>query len=86
MAVGVGIVGAGIVGGGAIQILQDNQQSIKEGSGLDLRLTSVCDVNPDNLNAFNLEGVTVTNDASALNTDPKVDIVCELIGGIEPAS
>lgn len=85
MALGVGVIGAGTVGGGVISILLSNREVIAEKSGLKISLKHVADVNPGCLSEFDLSGITVSKDAHALIEDPGVDVVCELIGGLEPA-
>jgi homoserine dehydrogenase len=85
MACNVGIIGAGTVGGGVIETLLKNSQVVADKTGAELRLAHVADLNPDLLKDYDLTGVTVSNDAKALIADPGVDVVCELIGGYEPA-
>jgi len=85
MALGVGVIGAGIVGGGVVNLLLEQVDTLKRNTGLDIKLTHICEINQDNLKEFNLDGVTVTDDASVLNDSPDVQVVCELIGGEEPA-
>ena len=85
MPVQVGIIGAGVVGGGVIDILLRNREVLKTNTGADIVLSHICELNADNLKSFELNSVAVTDDAAVLINDPKVDVVCELIGGIEPA-
>jgi len=85
MAWGIGVIGAGTVGGGVIETLLKHRSRIAEKSGVDLELVHVADANPSALRQFDLTGVTTSTDAATLLADPKVDIVCELVGGIEPA-
>jgi homoserine dehydrogenase len=85
MALGVGVIGAGIVGGGVVKLLLDQVDTLKRNTGLDIKLTHICEINQENLKEFNLDGVTVTDDAGVLNASPDVQVVCELIGGEEPA-
>jgi homoserine dehydrogenase len=85
MSLGVGVIGAGTVGGGVIRVLQGNAGVIRDKSGVELELRHVVEVKPENLLDLDLEGVTVSTDANALFEDPSVHVVCELIGGIEPA-
>lgn len=81
----VAVIGAGVVGGGTIQTLVKNRELISGKAGVDVRLSHVCELDQARLKEFDLSGVTVTQDAEALNQDPNVRVVCELIGGIEPA-
>ena len=85
MPIGVGVIGAGIVGGGAIHTLLTHRDVITTRSGVDLALVHVADLDTARLAEFDLGGVTVSNDAAKLIQDPNVQIVCELIGGLEPA-
>lgn len=85
MTCGVGVIGAGTVGGGVIETLQQNCGIIREKTGLDVSLTHVAELNQELLQDFDLDGVTVSNDAEALIKDPNVHVVCELIGGEQPA-
>ena len=85
MAIGVGVIGAGTVGGGVIKTLRESAERITRHAGVEVALTHVADLRPDLEQAFDLSGVTVSRDAAALLDDPNVHVVCELIGGIEPA-
>jgi len=85
MACGVGVIGAGTVGSGVIHTLLTNGDAILDQSGQTVRLRHVADLNLEPLKAFDLSGVTVSTDAKALIHDPDVSVVCELIGGVEPA-
>lgn len=82
---GVGIIGAGTVGGGVVEILSENKSVVSEKTGVTLSLRHVAELKEELLQGLNLEGVTVSKDAAALIADPAVDVVCELIGGLEPA-
>lgn len=85
MPIGVGVIGAGTVGGGVIETLLSQRDAICARSNTDLALVHVADKNTEAFTAFDLGGVTVSDDAGTLIDDPNVHIVCELIGGIEPA-
>ncbi|MEA3365565.1 MAG: homoserine dehydrogenase, partial [Candidatus Hydrogenedentes bacterium] len=85
MPVGVGVIGAGVVGGGAIRTLLTHRNVIQTRSGVDVALVHVAELDQTRLAEFDLQGVTVSDDAEKLIADPNVQIVCELIGGLEPA-
>lgn len=85
MACKVGVIGAGTVGGGVIETLLGNYQVIADKTGAEVALVHVAELNAELLGQFPLDGVTVSNDARTLIADPNVDVVCELIGGYEPA-
>lgn len=85
MTCGVGVIGAGTVGGGVIEILQSNRGVIADKTGADVSLSHVAELKQTLLADLDLTGVTVSSDAAALIADSKVQVVCELIGGVEPA-
>lgn len=85
MPLGVGVIGAGTVGGGVIEVLLSNAGVIRDKAGVEIALRHVADLNTALYAPYDLEGVTVSKDAGALIGDPAVDVVCELIGGVEPA-
>lgn len=85
MSLGVGVIGAGTVGGGVIETLTGNRDIIAGRLGADVALKHVADKDLSLLDAFDLAGVETGGDAEALIADPDVAVVCELIGGIEPA-
>lgn len=80
----VGLIGFGTVGSGLAEVLISQQQLLKKRTGLSIRLAKVADIMTKELPP-QFAGVALTNDANDLFTDPDIDIVIELIGGIEPA-
>lgn len=85
MACKVGVIGAGTVGGGVIELLSSNAGVIADKTGARVTLSHVAELRQDLLKDLDLKGVKVSSDAGDLIADPKVDVVCELIGGLEPA-
>lgn len=85
MGIGVGVIGAGTVGGGVIEILSANTGVIADKTGAQVALRHVAELKQELLKDLDLTGVTVSNDAKTLINDPEVQVVCELIGGVEPA-
>ncbi|NLN92512.1 MAG: homoserine dehydrogenase [Candidatus Hydrogenedens sp.] len=83
--IGVGVIGAGTVGGGVIEILSENKTVISEKTGITLSLRHVAELKDELLQGLDLSGVTVSRDGATLIADPDVQVVCELIGGLEPA-
>ncbi len=80
----VGIIGFGTVGSGLAEVLHSQSKRLMKRTGVDLCLTKVAD---KNLSALpdHLKDVELFSDAEAVINDPDIDIVVELIGGIEPA-
>uniref|UniRef100_UPI004055C916 homoserine dehydrogenase n=1 Tax=Candidatus Electrothrix sp. TaxID=2170559 RepID=UPI004055C916 len=82
--VNVGLIGFGTVGSGLAEVLLSQQERIQQRSGLLVRLVKVTDRSARELPARFADTV-LTNDAADLINDPEIDIIVELIGGIEPA-
>ena len=80
----VGIIGFGTVGSGLAEALRIQEERLKQRVGATIRVKSVADIGIETL-PEEFAGVTLTKDANDLFTDPEIDIVVELIGGIEPA-
>jgi homoserine dehydrogenase len=83
MAFKVGLLGLGTVGTGTAQILLDPAQRHPLVQELEIYRVGVRSPDKTRLVAFP-PGV-VTTDLEAIVTDPAVDIVVELLGGLEPA-
>ena len=82
--VNVGLIGFGTVGSGLAEVLLSQQERLVQRSGLSVRLAKVADINITELPS-QFAGTELTNDAVGLINDPNIDIVVELIGGIQPA-
>jgi homoserine dehydrogenase len=83
--IGVGIIGLGTVGSGAVHALLSNAGSIAKKIGAPVAIRRVAVRDTGKPRAVDLPDGIVSSDVDALLADPEVDIVCELIGGIEPA-
>ncbi len=80
----VGLIGFGTVGSGTAKVLTDQAERLKRKTGADIVLKTVADLRTEAL-PDHLAGVALVKDAAAIIGDPEIDIVVELIGGIEPA-
>lgn len=83
----VGVLGFGTVGRGTWDVLRRNEEEITRRAGRPIRInwiaTRTLDRARDGIRGIG--GVNLTNDPNVVVRHPDVDIVCELIGGIEPA-
>ncbi len=82
--VGIGLVGYGTVGSGVGRLLVESADEIRLATGREVRLRAVCDLSAER-RALVPAGVRATTDVDDLIADPAIDVVIELIGGIEPA-
>lgn len=79
--IGIGILGFGTVGTGVFKWLQENGEVIEKRTGLKLVLRGVADIDLERDRGVDLPAGILTRDAEAVITNPKVQIVIELIGG-----
>lgn len=82
--INVGLIGFGTVGSGTAEVLRQQSERLTRRTGIRIRLRKVADIYVKSLPAH-FSDVALTNDAADLINDPEIDIVVELIGGIEPA-
>lgn len=80
----IGIIGFGTVGSGTAQVLLEQSERITRRTGAHIRLKTVLVRSPKQLPP-EFGDVTVTCEPDDLFNDPDIDIIVELIGGIEPA-
>ena len=81
----IGLLGCGNVGGALISLVEKQADVIEARTGLRLDITRVAVRNVARDRGITLADGVLTRDAMAVVTDPDVDLVVELIGGIEPA-
>ncbi len=80
----VGIIGFGTVGSGLAQTIYTQQDRLSQKTGLAIVLARVADIHVKSLPP-QFKDVILSGDAEDIFNDPEIDIVVELIGGIEPA-
>ncbi|TSA21102.1 MAG: homoserine dehydrogenase [Betaproteobacteria bacterium] len=83
--INVGLLGLGTVGGGTLTVLRRNREEIARRAGREIRVTHAAVRDMDKAQAYAGLGLTLTADPFDVVNNPKIDIVVELIGGIEPA-
>lgn len=82
---GVAILGLGVVGGGTYKILTDNKEYFKKTQKLDITVETVLEKYVERAKALGIPDENVAGSIEEVVTNPNVDIVVEVIGGIEPA-
>lgn len=81
----IGVLGLGVVGSGTVQLLQSNRSEIEHKIGIPIHIKRICVRDINKKRAVDVDRALLTVDASEVLDDPDIDIVCELIGGIDPA-
>ncbi|MGI9570831.1 MAG: homoserine dehydrogenase, partial [Desulfobulbia bacterium] len=80
----VGLIGFGTVGKGLATALLDQQERLLHKTGMEFILDTVADIAVDSL-PEEFSRVKLTKDVEEIFSNPAIDIVVELIGGMEPA-
>jgi homoserine dehydrogenase len=81
----LGILGLGTVGSGVVRILRQNQDILARRVGIPLRIKRIAVRDLQAKRGAEVEAEHLTTDPQAIVRDPEVDIVVEVMGGIEPA-
>jgi homoserine dehydrogenase len=82
--INVGLLGLGTVGGGTLTVLRRNAEEITRRAGREIRVLRAAVRNLDKARALAGDLPLTTNPFDVVD-DPDIDIVVELIGGLEPA-
>ena len=83
--VGVAILGLGIVGGGTYKILSEHREFYKKTQNIDVVVENVLERRKERAIELGVEPSKIVNDMAEICSNPEVDIVVEVMGGIEPA-
>ena len=83
----VGLLGMGTVGNGTWTVLRRNGEEIARRAGRPIRITWIAEraIDVARERTRGASDVNLTDDAHVVLAHPDIDIVVELIGGIEPA-
>ena len=79
-----GMLGCGVVGSSVARLLQEDSGDFAARSGAHLSLTKVA-VKNLSTKRDHVSPALLTDDAASVVNDPSIDIVIEVMGGIEPA-
>lgn len=81
----VGLMGLGTVGTGVVRIVQGHQEDLVKQTGMEIEIARILVQDPEKQRNISIDQDLVTNDPYSLLHDPEIDVVLEVIGGIEPA-
>jgi homoserine dehydrogenase len=81
----VGVLGCGNVGAALVELIARQRSDIETRTGLRLDVTRIAVRDLAKPRPPAVDAALLTTDAEAVVNDPDVDLVVELIGGIEPA-
>lgn len=81
----IGVLGCGNVGSAFVQLVATQADMVEARTGIRLEVVKVAVRNVSKARDVTLADGVLVRDARAVVEDPEVDLVVELIGGIEPA-
>jgi homoserine dehydrogenase len=83
--INIGIIGLGVVGSGTVRTLQRNAEQINRKIDAEFVIKKVAVRDLTKPRDVELPVSVFTNNVHEVTDDPEIDIVCELMGGVEPA-
>ena len=84
--VNVGLIGLGTVGGGVFQLIESHAEKYRRAYGIDLRIARACGLDESRARELGVTAEQFTTDWRDVVSDPRIDIVVEVIGGEHPAT
>lgn len=81
--INIGLAGFGTVGQGLAEVIRQGLDSIKSRTGSEIRIKSVLVRSEERAKRVRAIGATPVWDYRDIIDDPEIDIVCELMGGID---
>ncbi len=81
----IGLLGCGTVGSAVVRLLRTNGEEIRRRIGTSLRVTRVAVAHPEKSRGLLFDPGVLTGDAEEVVADARVDVVAEVMGGVEPA-
>lgn len=83
--VGIGMLGCGVVGTGVARLLTEHAQPIRDRAGVELTLRRIAVRDLSKKRDPVVDPTMLGDDPAAVVDDPAVEVVVEVMGGIEPA-
>lgn len=82
----VGLLGLGNIGTGTYKTLEMNKKLIESNTGVSIEITKILEKDVNRKRDITVSPEQFTQNPDDIFLDPSIDIVIELLGGIEPAS
>lgn len=84
--VNIGLLGLGNIGTGTYKVLEMNRDTIQKALGLEVEITRILETDTARDRGIYVDPDKFTQDPKDIFQDPTIEIVIELLGGIEPAT
>jgi len=83
--IGIGLLGFGVVGTGVWRLLSENGEFLARKTGVRLSIRRILVRDPGKRRPVEVPGGLLTTRVEDILEDPAIQVVCELVGGLEPA-
>jgi len=83
--IGVGLLGLGTVGSGVVKLLQENATQIFQRIGKEVEIKKILERDPEKGRLLGISTELLTDSFEDILNDQEIQIVIELLGGIDPA-
>ena len=80
----IALLGLGTVGSGVVKIIEENRQQIKDTINKDIVIKHILVQKKKKKRPLNISQYHLTEDIDEILGDESIDIVVEVMGGIEP--
>ncbi|WNQ12986.1 homoserine dehydrogenase [Paenibacillus aurantius] len=80
----VGLLGLGTVGTGVVRIVEGHQEDLQRQVGSPIRIEKILVQNPTKARNIAVDAGKLTDDPWDIIRDPEIDVIIEVMGGIEP--
>lgn len=80
----VALLGLGTVGSGVVKIIEENRQQIKDTMDKDINIRHILVRDKSRSRPINVSKYNLTEDIDEILNDDSIDIIVEVMGGIEP--
>ncbi len=81
----IGVIGFGTIGTGVVRVLLKDKHMVSARSGCEVNLKTVAELHPVEKEGIDYSQFAMSNDAADILTDDEIDLVVEVIGGVDPA-
>ncbi|MFA6357343.1 MAG: homoserine dehydrogenase [Candidatus Omnitrophota bacterium] len=83
--INIGLIGFGNIGCGVVKILQQRKFLLAQKIGIEIIIKKICDKDIAKKRRLTVDKNLLTSNAYEVINDPQIDIIVELIGGVNPA-
>lgn len=82
----IGLLGLGNIGTGTYRVLEMNRETIEKSLGLEVEITKILEKDTSRDRGIKVDPSKFTQNPQDIFEDSSIEIVIELLGGVEPAS